>query len=432
MISRFSICDFKSYRKANLPLAHLTLLLGPNASGKSNAIEAIRLLSWLARGRRLDDIFREVDQGELRVRGRPSDLFRADLKRMTLGCMSWLKRRGLELKVNPGLSQGELRIVGEVLREDGENLALYEIIESAQGMSHDVGVQYNNFARGGKKPKVTCTDTQAVFTQLQSPAVFARHHTQSQSRIPSATRQVREDLERILFLDPDPRRMRGYSFLVDDALAPDGSNVSSVLSSLVEAGHRDAILDFIWTLPEQDILDLQFLRGPRNEVMVQLVESFGGRFETRDAPLLSDGTLRVLAIAAALYSAPESSLVIIEELDNGIHPSRARDLLARMLAVAKARQLRILLTSHNPALADALPDEALRSVVFCYRDPVEGHSCLVQLGDLARFPELMAQGTLGQLMTRGLIERYAKDPTTPEQRSEAALAWLEKMSGDSP
>nr|WP_071822754.1 AAA family ATPase [Microcystis aeruginosa] len=32
------------------------VLIGANASGKSNALEAIRLLSWLAKGSRLDDI----------------------------------------------------------------------------------------------------------------------------------------------------------------------------------------------------------------------------------------------------------------------------------------------------------------------------------------------------------------------------------------
>ncbi len=44
------IGDFKSYRSAELRLAPLTVLIGANASGKSNAIEALRLLSWVAQG----------------------------------------------------------------------------------------------------------------------------------------------------------------------------------------------------------------------------------------------------------------------------------------------------------------------------------------------------------------------------------------------
>ncbi len=44
MIQSFSIENFKSFRKATLPLSPLTLLIGANASGKSNAIEALQLL----------------------------------------------------------------------------------------------------------------------------------------------------------------------------------------------------------------------------------------------------------------------------------------------------------------------------------------------------------------------------------------------------
>ena len=58
MLSSLIIENFKSYVKAVIPLASMTFLIGPNASGKSNALEAFRLLSWLAKGMRLDDIGR--------------------------------------------------------------------------------------------------------------------------------------------------------------------------------------------------------------------------------------------------------------------------------------------------------------------------------------------------------------------------------------
>ena len=42
-----------------------------------------------------------------------------------------------------------------------------------------------------------------------------------------------------------------------------------------------------------------------------------------DARLLSDGTLRMLAVVTALETVPTGSRIIIEEFDNGLHPSRA-------------------------------------------------------------------------------------------------------------
>ncbi len=131
---------------------------------------------------------------------------------------------------------------------------------------------------------------------------------------------------------------------------------------------RAVIVDFIKSLPEQDVKDISFFEDRRGQVSLELVESFGDEERTWSVELLSDGTLRVLAIAAALLSAPEGSTVVIEEVDNGVHPSRAKQLLSTMREQAEKRNVRLLLSTHNPALMDALPDSALGDVVFCYRN----------------------------------------------------------------
>ena len=69
MLSSFTIENFKSYRDATLELAPLTALVGANASGKSNAIEAMRLLSWMAAGDRLGSI-RHALQEDRGIRGK--------------------------------------------------------------------------------------------------------------------------------------------------------------------------------------------------------------------------------------------------------------------------------------------------------------------------------------------------------------------------
>ena len=161
--------------------------------------------------------------------------------------------------------------------------------------------------------------------------------------------------------------------------------------------------------------------------MVQFTESFGGRAQTYEAALLSDGTLRVLAVAAALLSVSEGSLVVIEEIDNGVHPTRAKLLLDNIYRVAHERKLRVLLTTHNPALLDAIPAEAIPYVVACYRDPKEGDSRLISLGELHDYPELVAQGPVGQLVTRGILERYLKSPKSAEDKAAQARKVLELL-----
>ena len=67
-------------------------------------------------------------------------------------------------------------------------------------------------------------------------------------------------------------------------------------------------------------------------------------------------------------------------------------------------------------------------MLCCYRNPENGSSRIVRLADMKRFPELVAQGSLGQLMTSNRLEKFLKDTTSEEKRKQAALSWLEQLS----
>jgi len=320
-------------------------------------------------------------------------------------------------------------IAGEKITDLKESVPLYQIDGEPNPHTDEISVAYNNFSRGKNKPHIPCSNRQAVFYQLETPGRFDKAHDKSQKIIPAVTKSLRETLRNIVFLDPRPALMRDYVYAKDDDINENGSNLSAVLYGICQRGEgaKQELLEFIRSLPEQDITDIQFIETERRDVMLRLEETFGDQKRTIDAPLLSDGTLRVLAIGATLLTASKGALVVVEEIDNGVHPSRADTLVKQIEAIASKRELRVLLTSHNPALLDALPDTALADVLCCYRDPKQGDSRLVRLGDLERYPELVAQGPLGQLMTRRILERFLKDDSTSEQRQSAALSWLENL-----
>jgi predicted ATPase len=222
--------------------------------------------------------------------------------------------------------------------------------------------------------------------------------------------------------------MRGYSYQDETVLRGDGSNLSSVLRHVCDVlGRKAEVLEFVRALPEQDIEGIEFLSTPRNEVMLSLVESFGGVKTPRDAAVLSDGTLRALAVAAAILSVPEGTLVVIEEIDNGVHPSRARLLMSLLTRHAAQRRIRVVLTTHNPALLDEVPDTALPDTVACFRDRATGESRLVRLADMDEFAALVAQGSLGWLAKSGVLERYLKDAKSTSQRAAEAQQTLELL-----
>jgi hypothetical protein len=436
MLDRLRIRGFKSIADATLHLSDLSLLIGWNASGKSNVLEALELFCWAARTPRLSDLAWALERGQLRLRGNLADIAPFGAHRMSVGFCADIVAPAGRLPLPPGLPAsidaehfGHLQldlvleqaarrgfcVAAESLRaptfasEDGRLYAA--TAEADRGVSL-LQVRYHAFGREAVRPPIACEDEQPVFTQLSTPARFHGEDTEAQAVIPAACRQVREALSAVSFLDPSPHAMRGYAFRDDDRLRGTGENLSAVLWHLVDQGFKEEILGFVRRLPERPLRDLRFLQTARNEVMVLGVESFGDQEREVPAALMSDGTLRVLAIAAALLSAEAGSLVVLEEIDNGVHASRAERLLHTIHETARARGLKVLLTTHNPALQDAVADDALADVTVAWRDDETGATRLTRLQDLPSYPSLRVRGPLGQLVTRGSLERLLRHPDT--------------------
>lgn len=426
MLDSIFIENFKSYKKQTLHLAPLTLLIGANASGKSNAIEAFRFLSWLAGGQKLSSLKHTVNDSEKLIRGNIQELFYPNECIFSLGgTLDETEWNMLNISIT--IRDDELHIHQEKITDQKNSLPLYDIKKPSSGFSNDVQVAYNNFKTGHNKPIIICTDQIAILNQLVSPATFSDKDKDSQKIIPNISNKFQKILGETLFLDPVPAKMRNDSF-PDKKIQTDGSNVAGVLYHLCENDTlKEQLLEFVRSLPEQYITNIVCYKDKRSQVYFELEETFGDVKKNWSAELLSDGTLRVLAIATALLSVTEGSTVVIEEIDNGIHPSRAKQLMETITKYAKERNLRLLLSTHNPALMDALPEEALQDVVFCYRDKVGGDSRLVRLSDLPYYPELLIQGTLGNLVTQGILDKFVKSPTTPEQRKQQALEWLNSL-----
>ena len=167
MLTAITLENFKSYRSARLPLAPLTVLIGANASGKSNAVEAMRLLSWLAQGQKLSAIRYAIHDGEQVVRGKVQDLAYCEGDSFSIGCETDDDDFN-RLSMTVSLREDGLHLAGEQVA--GLRLPLYDLDQPSTGRSTDVRVAYDNFSRGGKKPHVVCSDQMAIFTQLTSPA----------------------------------------------------------------------------------------------------------------------------------------------------------------------------------------------------------------------------------------------------------------------
>ncbi len=429
MIKEITIENFKSHKLSKLSFGELTLLIGANASGKTNALECLRLLSEIAKGVRFDDF----NKGDTKFfRGDLKDLLKNKRNPITINCKIGDSIDGWDnFNILLKIKKDSFIVFEEQIKKEEEVFPLYKIKSEATGYSDEISVSYNNFTYGPHKPVIPCSNKQAIFYQLNNAGRFVNKHQKSQKLIPKVCDKFKNILQNIIFIEPQTDKMRGYSYENDTDIKSSVSNLSSILYKIWDSKDKlngkyakDYLLDFVCSLPEQDITNIDFIVTERNDIMVRLEESFGKKKKYIDAPLLSDGTLKTLAIAAVILSAPKGSLIVIEELDNGIHASRIKDLINKIKLIAKKRKLQILLTSHNPILANAIPDNELGKILLSFRDKHSGDSKIIKLEDMEQYSEMIIQNNIGDLMSSGVLERYLKSDDTCESRKKKSLEWI--------
>lgn len=394
---------FKSVRGGVLPIGPVTLIVGRNGSGKSNVLDGLAVLSALATGA---DIRDALDGGRLGpvVRGGSEGCAPLGQDSFRIGCAATifdeLVHLELEVRVRP-----DVQIISERLwslrtsgNRKGEPL---EYLKSDPPTPHsgDIVARWDNGKRG-TNPPVTMRANQLLTTQVAT-------------RVPATTiagRKVHEIAQGMLsaisgvfLLDPVPHQMREYVPEKDSRLRRTADNLSAVLRQLLrQSDARSALLEMTANLSEAQISDLSSVSSDLGDVMVTVEELIGGVTQAVPARLMSDGTLRFLAIAAAMLDSPDSlneageggRILVIEELENGLHPSQAAQLLRRLKISASERAVRTIATTHSPAILDALDGSDHESVVVASRDE-EGWSRITRLVDFPDYIEIVGKDTLG-------------------------------------
>jgi len=67
---------------------------------------------------------------------------------------------------------------------------------------------------------------------------------------------------------------------------------------------------------------------------------------------LSEGTLYFLALLAIIHQPNPPKLLMLEQLEDGIHPRRIREVMELIFALAERKHIQIILTTHSPIVVD--------------------------------------------------------------------------------
>lgn len=415
MLKSIYLHNFKSFAEAELPLEQLTLMIGSNASGKSNALEALWILSQLATGRELSVILDGERRSDGRVRGGSAACPRVPFQRFELGCTYQAEKYELEYRITIRVDDGvvvERESLKRIMQDKRE--VLFETEESVPPWF--ISVQY---LTGEKNDLGTlCEHKMSTLSQIYGQML---RDTEVLRRTASDIQLFRLVLSKIFLFQPEPWRMRDYARMGDKELRFNGENLSAVLHDLRETKNGiEDIRKIIDDLPDNGIEKMGFILTSARDVMLLLHESGGIQMDARQ---LSDGTLRCLAILAAVYSEPEGSMIVVEELDNGIHPSRIAKLLHAIQQIAAERHLMLVVTTHNPAVMDSVDPDHMDGVVLCYRSKEDGASTFARIVDLPDYLRLVAKGSTGELAEQ---DAFVQSIYHPRERGKMSYTWLKE------
>ncbi|WP_434592761.1 AAA family ATPase [Streptomyces sp. A5-4] len=419
---------FKSFRGEVLKLAPLTVLIGRNSSGKSNALDGLEVLSRLARGEDITEALESRRSAAGPVRGGLAGCVPHGDDRFSLGCTVSTEYGPIRLDVTVQV-EPEVRIIEERLLGPTAG-GTKPLLTSGEPTPHrgDIHAAWHNGKRG-RNPSGPFRNSRLLTSQLPL-------HVPGDSGGEVDTVWAAESMLAVLtgafHLDPVPHLMRQYVPARDIRLRRTAENLSAAIGNVQRRDEElfVRLVELLRGLADHDIETLAVTRSELGDVMLALNEGPLGLTPARE---MSDGMLRFLAITTSLLTggdgldlgpsnpeaAAERSLtLVIEELENGLHPSQASKVLHLVRQAGAESRTRVLITTHSPALLSALESADHAGVVVCSRDRESGTSRLTRLTDLDGYPTAMAAGTLGDVVTQGRLraERRADHDYTEFDR----------------
>lgn len=404
MLKSLELRNFKSFADAQTEFGPLTLLVGANASGKSNVLDALRLLrnlgpqdlplDWALQGR-------PGSRGAERagIRGGIHEVVRSGADAFAMES-SWLVPSGetlvhsLECVTSP-----RPLIRKEALHEAGASTPLFEthvLPMSPHSGEAEPSNQLTLFSNG--QPR-TIDGLSARWSALERVRKYSRVSEPPHE----LSAQLLFALTDLQFLDVQPATMRGYVPQEMQELGENGEYLSAVLArDCKDPDKKQELVDWLSELCAPDLVDIDFSTTDEGDVMLRLIEKDGSRVSARS---LSDGTLRFLGELVALRSAPEHSVILMEELGNGLHPRRVHLLVEYLEAITEERNIQVIATTHSPLVLQALGPRARNDVVVLGRLPDVPGTIMRRLADLPDFEEVVRRRGMDYLFTTGWLEQ---------------------------
>ena len=393
-IENLRVRGFRSLADVEWEPGDLNVIIGPNASGKSNVLRILEMLANSARGKLGDYVQTEGGMQPLVWDGRSNAITVA------------VKTSPTEQHRDPVAD----RLTYELSLVHLKGTSTYRIQHELLGKFHLV--------EAGRM--------QQPFKFLERELMRAVVYDQQDQRLEAPDESFAED-ETLLSVAAGPftankivsdyrRRLAEWSIYQDlntnrDApirqaavsrwaqqVEPNGQNLVPVLHTLY-SGNRDFEREVDSAMKAafgHEFEKLVF--PPAADQRIQLRVRWKSLKREQSAADLSDGTLRFLFLIAVLASPNPPSLIAIDEPETGLHPSMFP--IIAEYAFQAASRTQVILTTHSPALLDAFGDHVPTTTVVGWGD---GCTTLSILSD-DELAYWLKEYTLGEMYRSGHLE----------------------------
>ena len=408
MITSLRLIDFKNFADETLKLGPFTVIVGANASGKSNIRDAFRFLHGIGRGYTLAEILggKFGAGGQLEwagIRGAPREVARLR-KRYVNEWSSFAIQIELTLKTGKAIYYIDVgyheiqgySLASEFLSTEAGFLFATKESEDPRSISLLLGESGEELTGINRlQPALIQFNQHLAGGQLQlSDNERADHHL--------TTLQLINCLLAIYPIDLVPDRMREPGFPGMPILGQFGQNLPGALEEICgNSSQKNVLMSWLRELTPMDVIDLQFARDPNGRIYLWLVERNGRKISASSA---SDGTLRFLAILSTLLVSNHTRFYIIEEIDNGIHPARLHLLIDLIERQTAKNGIQVVATTHSPDVLNLINDNTFENTSVVYRDEDSADAIIRPVAELPKVRELRKSQGLGRLHAGGWME----------------------------
>ena len=333
-LTHIAITNWRNFAHIEFDLSSRLFVVGPNSSGKTNLLAALRFLSDVAR-RGLVAASEDLGGPDRYFRsGADSAAFVA-----TFNDTQNSTEFALFLRLMSAGSESTKR------GSDADQTFAFPMTDPLTGELNDRYLDvHQTITAGGKKP----TDEGESFPVEDEEAQRTR---------------VRQTLAGIRYIHPNPKKMLERSDYYD----PDHGTGFFQYAGRFSDQQLDAVVDRIRPImasvvPEVPNLSYQRM-GLGTEVVFYSDTPVRGASGVYSHEQFSEGTLRLLGMLFNLATLPrDTSVVLIEEPETFLQASVVRSLPSLLAEVAMNRDVQMIISTHSPELIDSelvLPSQVL-------------------------------------------------------------------------